>query len=58
MRDAQILLRYVAFQLFLSQYRGLLNSFLNDANRKLNTLWLLPKGQEKIQNTLFDLSQL
>lgn len=50
MRDAQILLRYVAFQLFLSQYRGLLNSFLNDVNRKLNKLWLLPKGQEKIQS--------
>jgi len=50
MRDAQILLKYIAFQLFLSQYRGLLNSFLNDANRKLNKLWLLPKSQEKIQN--------
>jgi len=50
MRDTQILLRYVAFQLFLSQYKGLLNLFLNDANRKLNKLWLLPKGQEKIQS--------
>ena len=49
MRDTQLLLKYVAFQLFLSQYKGLLNSFLNDANRKLNKLWLLPKGQETIQ---------
>jgi hypothetical protein len=50
MRDTQILLRYVAFQLFLSQYKGLLNLFLNDANRTLNKLWLVPKGREKIQN--------
>ena len=50
MRDAQILLKYIAFQLFLFQYKGLFNSFLNDANRKLNKLWLLPRGQEKIQS--------
>jgi hypothetical protein len=34
----------------LSQYKGLLNLFLNDANRTLNKLWLVPKGREKIQN--------
>jgi hypothetical protein len=50
MRDAQILLRYVAFQLFLSRYKGNLNQFLNEANKELNKLWFLPQNQEKIKN--------
>jgi hypothetical protein len=56
MRDVQILLRYIAFQLFLSRYKGNLNQFLNEANKELNKLWLSPQNQEKIQNitTIFE----
>ena len=50
MRDAQILLKYIAFQLFLSRYKGNLNQFLNEANKELNKLWLSPKDQQKIKN--------
>lgn len=50
MRDTQILLKYVAFQLFLSRYKGNLNQFLNETNKELNKLWLSPQNQEKIQN--------
>jgi hypothetical protein len=52
MRDTQILLKYVAFQLFLSRYQGNLNQFLNEANKKLNKLWLSPKDQQKIKNVI------
>ena len=42
----------VAFQLFLSRYQGNLNQFLNEANKKLNKLWLSPKDQQKIKNVI------
>jgi len=57
MRDAQILLKYVAFQLFLSRYKGNLNQFLNEANKELNKLWLSPQNQEKIQNIITTFAQ-
>jgi hypothetical protein len=57
MRDAQILLKYVAFQLFLSRYKGNLNQFLNEANKELNKLWLSPQNQEKIQNIIATFAQ-
>ena len=57
MRDAQILLKYVAFQLFLSRYKGNLNQFLNEANKDLNELWLSPQNQEKIQNIIATFAQ-
>lgn len=57
MRDAQILLKYVAFQLFLSRYKGNLNQFLNEANKELNELWLSPQNQEKIQNIIATFAQ-
>jgi hypothetical protein len=50
MRDTQILLKYVAFQLFLPEYKGVLNQFLNSANKRLNELWLLPREQSVIRN--------
>jgi hypothetical protein len=50
MRDTQILLKYVAFQLFLPKYKGVLNQFLNNANQELNELWLLPRQQPVVRN--------
>jgi hypothetical protein len=50
MRDTQILLKYVAFQLFLPKYKGVLNQFLNSANKILNELWLSPREQSVIRN--------
>jgi hypothetical protein len=50
MRDTQILLKYVAFQLFLPKYKGVLNQFLNNANQELNELWLLPRQQTVVRN--------
>lgn len=52
MRDTQILLKYIAFQLFLSQYKGNLNQFLNEANGKLNKLWHSSSEQEKIKSVI------
>jgi|688.fasta_scaffold11198_5 hypothetical protein len=50
MRDTQILLKYVAFQLFLPKYNGVLNQFLNNANQELNDLWLLPREKSVIRD--------
>ncbi|MEB3191184.1 MAG: DUF262 domain-containing protein [Snowella sp.] len=50
MRDTQILLKYIAFQLFLPDYKGVLNQFLNSSNERLNELWLLPREQSVVRN--------
>ncbi len=50
MRDTQILLKYVAFQLFLPKYKGVLNQFLNSSNKRLNELWLSRREESVIRN--------
>lgn len=40
MRDVELLVRYMAFQLFLSQYTGRMKDFLDDACQTLNAAWL------------------
>lgn len=39
MRDAEILLRYIAYKNFMNLYRGNLKKFLDDTTRKLNKGW-------------------
>jgi len=39
MRDVELLVRYVAFLNFVSEYRGSLKAFLDDACRRLNADW-------------------
>jgi hypothetical protein len=50
MRDTQLLLRYVAFQYFLSEYKGDLKSFLNDTCKKFNSTW--EKKHHEIEQTV------
>lgn len=47
MRDAEILLRYIAYKNFSSKYRGNLKLFLDDATMELNGKW------DAISNTIF-----
>lgn len=39
MRDAEILLRYIAYRNFIGEYNGNLKSFLDDTTKKLNANW-------------------
>lgn len=48
MRDAEILLRYIAYKNFSSKYRGNLKLFLDDATMELNGSW------DTISNTVID----
>ena len=50
MRDVELLLRYVAFHYFLSEYRGNLKAFLDMTCKVLNKDW--GKKSEDIQNTI------
>lgn len=43
MRDNEIVLRYVAFQYFLNEYRGNLKQFLDDVTEQFNNEWLYYK---------------
>lgn len=39
MRDAEIMLRYIAYKNYLREYNGNLKKFLDDATEKLNAAW-------------------
>lgn len=39
MRDAEILLRFIAYRNFIDQYKGNLKAFLDDATKSLNERW-------------------
>ncbi|MBP7658479.1 MAG: DUF262 domain-containing protein [Burkholderiaceae bacterium] len=39
MRDAEILLRYIAYRNFIGEYSGNLKQFLDDATKNLNASW-------------------
>lgn len=39
MRDTQLLLRYIAFQYFLPEYKGNLKAFLNKTCKEFNSTW-------------------
>jgi len=45
MRDVELLIRFFAFRHFISDYKGNLKAFLDDACKKLNASW---KTQEKL----------
>jgi hypothetical protein len=47
MRDAELLLRYVAFQYFLSDYRGNLKEFLDETCKRINKKWNQYENQIK-----------
>jgi hypothetical protein len=49
MRDAELLLRYLAFQTFLPNYSGNLKKFLDDACAKLNETWANAQGNIRQQ---------
>lgn len=50
MRDTQLLLRYIAFQYFLSDYTGDLNAFLNETCKQFNLTW--DKNRSNIEETV------
>ena len=50
MRDNQLLLKYIAFQYFLPEYRGNLKAFLDETCKKLNSTWNTDKT--KIDKTI------
>ncbi len=50
MRDVEILLRYIAFHYFLSEYRGDLKAFLDMTCKTLNQDW--QKRENDIQDTI------
>jgi uncharacterized protein with ParB-like and HNH nuclease domain len=50
MRDVELLLRYVAFHYFLSEYRGNLKSFLDMTCKNLNKDW--ERNRDDIQDTV------
>ncbi|MEP0753346.1 DUF262 domain-containing protein [Trichocoleus sp. Lan] len=50
MRDVELLLRYVAFHYFLSEYRGNLKAFLDMTCKELNKNW--KKRESDIQDTV------
>jgi len=54
MRDAELLLRYYAFQMFLQQYAGSMKGFLDLATRELNHLWIEDKEQIRQQAEQFE----
>ncbi|MFE5400511.1 DUF262 domain-containing protein [Streptomyces sp. NPDC056580] len=51
LRDAEILLRGIAFSCFLSKYRGNLKKFLDSTTRSLNTRWN-PKTEKQISEVV------
>lgn len=54
-RDSEVLLRYFAFSLFLSDYRGNLKGFLDTAMSKLNLEY--PKYENRLKTTYFRLNE-
>ncbi|MGR6538215.1 DUF262 domain-containing protein [Streptomyces rochei] len=51
LRDAEILLRAIAFTCFLPKYRGNLKKFLDTATRSLNTRWT-PKIEKQVADVI------
>lgn len=54
MRDTQLLLKYIAFQFFLSDYKGSLKQFLDKTCRKLNKEWEEKSGEIEDQVEQFE----
>jgi Protein of unknown function DUF262 len=54
MRDVELLLRYVGFHYFLSDYRGNLKSFLDNTCEKLNKNWDKSENNVKYQINQFE----
>lgn len=56
MRDVELLLRYLGFSFFISEYSGNLKKFLDDTCERLNTEWPYKELQIKRQAELFEKS--
>ncbi|GBF81898.1 DUF262 domain-containing protein [Aphanothece sacrum] len=50
MRDNQLLLKYIAFQYFLPEYRGDLKNFVDKTSKRFNDEW--EKKQDNIEETI------
>jgi hypothetical protein len=50
MRDVELLLRYIAFHYYLSEYRGDIRALLDSTCEKLNQQWDAPEKQKEIQD--------
>jgi hypothetical protein len=50
MRDVELLLRYIAFHYYLSEYRGDIQALLDSTCEKLNQQWNDPEKQEEIED--------
>lgn len=55
MRDVELLVRFLAFRRFLSEYNGRMKTFLDDACRKLNDEWDVVRSQIEIDMEQFAL---
>lgn len=49
MRDAELMLRFLAFNNYLQDYRGTLKKFLDDTCRDLNTNWISKRAEIESQ---------
>lgn len=55
MRDAELLVRFMAFKFFVQDYRGNLKKFLDDACSQLNLAW--KERQQEVEQSLSDFEQ-
>jgi hypothetical protein len=55
MRDAELLVRYYAFQYFFENYRGNMKAFLDETCQKLNTKW--SQEESKLKSDLRSLNE-
>lgn len=58
MRDAELLLRYIAFKNFMERYSGTLKTFLDDACKDLNKKWDAEKSTIEYQLQQFEFSHV
>lgn len=56
LRDSELLLRAIAFSMFLSRYRGNLKVFLDSAARRLNNSWT-SKTQSEVAGVVNDIEE-
>lgn len=56
MRDVEVLLRYLAFSFFITEYRGNLKKFLDDTCDKMNKAW--PERKNEVDEKISELEYL
>lgn len=56
MRDAELLLRYYSFRIFLREYQGSMKEFLDLATEELNKLWQTEENEIRIQAKQFEIA--